>query len=159
MENVKYVLKYKKDSEKEIIVIPNKFLESLLKTTNNKQQIIDDVFKNFLLANGENEINIDIADIDMLINGKDKIFVGLSKNGNSITNSINSVKDFNQPLTDARSVLVHFTLHPNYPIMEVYEAMQSINDSVHEDADVLFGTTSDSSLDEDYIEVSLLLSM
>ena len=154
MENIQYTL-----NKKRIFIVPNKYLVDLLKTTNHKEKIIDDVFESFLSEKNENDINIDIADIDMLINGKDKIFVGLSKNENSIANSINSVKDFNQPLTDAKSVLVHFTLHPNYPIMEVYEAMQSINNSVHEDADVLFGTTSDSSLDEDYIEVSLLLSM
>jgi len=154
MENIQYTL-----NKKRIFIVPNKYLVDLLKTTNHKEKIIDDVFESFLSEKNENDINIDIADIDILINGKEKIFVGLSKNENSITNSINSVKDFNQPLTDAKSVLVHFTLHPNYPIMEVYEAMQSINDSVHKDADVLFGTTSDSSLDEDYIEVSLLLSM
>jgi len=53
-------------------------------------------------------------------------------------------------------VLVHFHMHPDFPLLEMNEAMQVIEESADEDADIIFGTTTDETLSMDYIRVTLV---
>ena len=53
-------------------------------------------------------------------------------------------------------VLVHFKTHPDYPMDEMNEALGIVHDTANEDADVIFGTTSDESLDKDCVEITIV---
>jgi len=59
-------------------------------------------------------------------------------------------------INGAMGVLVHFHMHPDFPLLEINEAMNVIDESADEDADVIFGTTTDVNLDMDYIRVTLV---
>ena len=53
-------------------------------------------------------------------------------------------------------VLVHFNMHPNFSMIEISEAMNVVRESAHEDADVIFGTSTDHTLAEDYIKITIV---
>jgi cell division protein FtsZ len=59
-------------------------------------------------------------------------------------------------INGAMGVLVHFNMHPNFSMIELSEAMEVVHESADEEAEVIFGTTSDDSLPEDYVKITLV---
>ena len=53
-------------------------------------------------------------------------------------------------------VLVHFHIHPDYPILQISEAMETIEDHAHEDANVIFGTTTNSNMSVDEVKITIV---
>jgi cell division protein FtsZ len=53
-------------------------------------------------------------------------------------------------------VLVHFDIHPDYPIMEIGEAMNIVEESADEDASVIFGTTTNENMDIDEVRITIV---
>jgi cell division protein FtsZ len=53
-------------------------------------------------------------------------------------------------------VRVHFHIHPNFPLIETSEAMIVVQESAHEDADVIFGTSTDETLPENYVKITII---
>ncbi|MCK4875918.1 MAG: cell division protein FtsZ, partial [Sulfurimonas sp.] len=62
----------------------------------------------------------------------------------------------NMSINGAMGVLVHFNMHPNFPMMETSEAMIVVQESAHEDAEVIFGTSTDDSLPENYVKITIV---
>jgi cell division protein FtsZ len=62
----------------------------------------------------------------------------------------------NISIDGAMGVLVHFDIHPDYPIMEIGEAMNIIEESADEDASVIFGTTTNESMDIDEVRITIV---
>ena len=62
----------------------------------------------------------------------------------------------NISIDGAMGVLVHFDIHPDYPIMEIGEAMSIIEESADEDAFVIFGTTTNSNMDVDEARITII---
>ena len=53
-------------------------------------------------------------------------------------------------------VLVHFHMHPDFPLTQIQNAMDIIYDSAHEEADVIFGTTTDDTIDENSVKITIV---
>jgi cell division protein FtsZ len=53
-------------------------------------------------------------------------------------------------------VLVHFHIHPNFPLTQIQAAMEIIYDSADEDADVIFGTTTNESFSENEVKITIV---
>ena len=53
-------------------------------------------------------------------------------------------------------VLVHFHMHPEFPMMEMSEAMDIVHESADSDADVIFGTTTDENMPIDAVRITLV---
>jgi cell division protein FtsZ len=62
----------------------------------------------------------------------------------------------NMSINGAMGVLVHFHMHPNFPMMATSEAMIVVQESAHEDADVIFGTSTNDTLPEDYVKITII---
>jgi len=62
----------------------------------------------------------------------------------------------NVSIDGAMGVLVHFDIHPDYPIMEIGEAMSIIEESADEDAAVIFGTTTNKSMEIDEVKITIV---
>lgn len=62
----------------------------------------------------------------------------------------------NISIDGAMGVLVHFDIHPDYPIMEIGEAMSIVEESADEDASVIFGTTTDINMDPDEVRITII---
>jgi cell division protein FtsZ len=74
----------------------------------------------------------------------------------AIKSAIESPLLDNMSINGAMGVLVHFHMHPEFPFMEITEAMEVVQESAHEDADVIFGTTTDSTIPVDFIRITLV---
>jgi cell division protein FtsZ len=92
---------------------------------------------------------------------------GLALMGTGYSSGTNAAYDaakaaIESPLLDnisidgAMGVLVHFDIHPSYPIMEISEAMNIIEDSADPDASVIFGTTTNSNLEIDEVKITII---
>ena len=162
-------LKRESDS---IIVVPNERLLSIVEKNLGMKEsfrMVDDVLaqavggiSKVILSHGDNDINLDFADVKTVMSHK-----GLALMGTGYSAGTNAAYDaakaaIESPLLDnisidgAMGVLVHFDIHPDYPIMEISEAMGIIEESADEDASVIFGTTTDPSMEIDEVKITII---
>ena len=162
-------LKRESDS---IIVVPNEKLLSIVeKNLGIKEsfRMVDDILaqavggiSKVILSHGENDINLDFADVKTVMGHR-----GLALMGAGYSVGTNAAYDaakaaIESPLLDnisidgAMGVLVHFDIHPDYPIMEIGEAMNIVEESADEDASVIFGTTTNKNMDIDEVKITIV---
>ena len=162
-------LKRESDS---IIVVPNERLLSIVeKNLGIKEsfKMVDDILaqavggiSKVILSHGDNDINLDFADVKTVMSHR-----GLALMGAGYSSGNNAAYDaakaaIESPLLDnisidgAMGVLVHFDIHPDYPIMEIGEAMNIIEESADEDASVIFGTTTNEAMDLDEVRITIV---
>jgi cell division protein FtsZ len=155
-----------------IVVIPNDKLKSAVdKNTGFKDafKVVDDVLfravngmSGVILEHGESDINVDFADMKTVMSHKGMALMGIgeSTGENSPIEALR--KAIESPLLDdvdldgAQGILIHFTFHPDYPYVEIEEAMEVIDETVDEEADVIFGTTTDENTPLDTVKVILI---
>jgi cell division protein FtsZ len=53
-------------------------------------------------------------------------------------------------------VLVHFSMNPDFPLTQVQNAMDIVYDSADEDADVIFGTTTDKDMPINMLKITIV---
>jgi cell division protein FtsZ len=162
-------LKRESDS---IVIIPNEKLLSIVeKNLGIKEsfRLVDNVLSeavagisNVILSHGPNDINLDFADVKTVMGHR-----GLALMGSGRSEGANAAYDaakaaIDSPLLDnisingAMGVLVHFHIHPDYPILQVSEAMETIEDHADEDANVIFGTTTNSNMAIDEVKITIV---
>ncbi len=162
-------LKQESDS---IIVVPNDKLLSVIDKklgVKDSFKIVDSVLAQavsgtagVILASGEDDINIDFADFKTVMSHKGMALMGMGESGGenaayeAIKSAIESPLLDNVSIDGAMGVLVHFYIHSDFPMLDISEAMNVIRESVHEDADVIFGTTTDNSLAVDYVKITVV---
>jgi len=162
-------LKRESDS---IIVVPNEKLLSIVeKNLGIKEsfRMVDDILaqavggiSKVILSHGDNDINLDFADVKTVMSHR-----GLALMGAGYAVGANAAYDaakaaIESPLLDnisidgAMGVLVHFDIHPEYPIMEIGEAMSIVEESADEDAAVIFGTTTNENMEIDEVRITIV---
>ena len=162
-------LKRESDS---IIVVPNEKLLSIVeKNLGIKEsfRMVDDILSQavggiskVILSHGDNDINLDFADVKTVMNHR-----GLALMGTGYSTGTAAAYDaakiaIESPLLDnisidgAMGVLVQFDIHPDYPLNGISEAMEIIYDSADEDADVIFGTTTNKNMDNDEVRITIV---
>ncbi len=161
----------KKESDS-IVVIPNDKLLSIVDRNmgiKDSFRLVDSVLaqavagtSGVILASGENDINLDFADLQTVMSHRGMALMGVGTHTGenaayeAIKSAIESPLLDNMSINGAMGVLVHFHMHPDFPLLEMNEAMQVVEESADEDADVILGTTTDATLDVDYIRVTLV---
>jgi len=162
-------LKRESDS---IIVVPNERLLSIVeKNLGIKEsfKMVDDILaqavggiSKVILSHGDNDINLDFADVKTVMNHR-----GLALMGTGYSSGASAAYDaakmaIESPLLDnisidgAMGVLVQFDIHPDYPLNGISEAMDIIYDSADEEADVIFGTTTNENMDLDEVRITIV---
>ena len=155
-----------------IIVVPNeKLLAVVEKNLGIKEsfKLVDDILSqavggisNVILSHGENDINLDFADVKTIMSHR-----GLALMGVGYSSGTNAAYDatkaaIESPLLDnisiegAMGVLVHFDIHPDYPILEISEAMNIVEEHAHDDANVIFGTTTNPDMDIEEVKITII---
>ncbi len=155
-----------------IVIIPNEKLLSIVeKNLGIKEsfRLVDDVLSqavsgisNVILSHGPNDINLDFADVKTVMSHR-----GLALMGSGRADGSNAAYDaakaaMESPLLDnisingAMGILVHFHIHPDYPILEISEAMETIEDHADEDANVIFGTTTNVNIPIDEVKITIV---
>ncbi len=161
----------KKESDS-IVVIPNDKLLSIVdKNLGIKEsfKLVDDILSRavggmsaVILSSGDHDINVDFADVQTIMSyqGMAILGVGEAKGEDcaieAVKNAIESPLLDNLSINGALGVLVHFNMHPNFPLTGIQNAMDIIYDCADEDADVIFGTTTDDKVSEDQLKITIV---
>lgn len=161
-----------KNESDSIVVIPNDKLLSIIDPKMGIKEsfkIVDSILaravsgtSGVILASGEDDINLDFADLQTVMSHKGLALMGVGEYQGSdaaneaIKNAIESPLLDNMSISGALGVLVHFNMHPEYPFMQISSAMDVVQKSVDESAEVIFGTTTDRDLPLDFIRITLV---
>ncbi len=161
----------KKESDS-IVVIPNDKLLSIIDRKlgfRESFKIVDSVLaqavsgtSGVILSSGDNDINLDFADLQTVMSHKGMALMGVGEHEGenaayeAIKAAIESPLLDNMSINGAMGVLVHFSMHPDFPMMELAEAMEVVHDSAHDDAEVIWGTSTDEDIAENYIKITIV---
>lgn len=161
----------KKESDS-IVVIPNDKLLSIIDRKlglKDSFKIVDGVLaqavsgtSGVILSSGENDINLDFADLQTVMSHKGMALMGVGEfEGENaayeaIKTAIESPLLDNMSINGALGVLVHFKMHPNFSMIELADAMEVVHDSAHDEAEVIWGTSTDESIAENYIKITII---
>jgi len=165
------IVELKKESDS-IVVIPNDKLLSIVdKNLGIKEsfKIVDDVLSRavsgmslVVLSSGKSDINLDFADVKTVMSHRGMALMGVGESSGEGAASEAIKSAIESPLLDSMSidgalgVLVHFHIHPDCPITEISDAMGIVYDSADEDADVIFGTTTDEQVENNKVKVTIV---
>lgn len=161
----------KKESDS-IVVIPNDKLMSIIDNKLGMKEsfkIVDSVLaqavsgtSGIIIAHGDNDINLDFADLKTVMSHRGMALMGVGEyEGDNaayeaIKAAIESPLLDNMSINGAMGVLVHFHIHPEFSFLEMGEAMSVVEESAHEDADTIWGTTTDPELPKDYVKITIV---
>ena len=62
----------------------------------------------------------------------------------------------NLSIDGAMGILVHFHIHPDYPLAEISEAMDIVEENADEDANIIFGTTTSEDIPLDEVKLTII---
>lgn len=155
-----------------IVVIPNdKLLAIVDKNLGIKDsfKIVDNVLSRavtgisgVILQHGDNDINLDFADLKTVMSHRGTALMGVGEStGNeaayqAMKSAIESPLFDNISINGAMGVLVHVSMHPDYPLVQIQQAMSIVYDSASPEADVIFGTTTDASIEQDRVVITIV---
>jgi cell division protein FtsZ len=155
-----------------IIVIPNdRLLEIIDENVGMKDafKIIDNILyqavngmSEVILNPGNSDINTDFADVKTIMQHKGMALMGIgrAKGENAAQRALEDAID--SPLLDkvslngAKGILIHFNIHPQVSLFAINDVMGSINDRMDSNAEIIFGTTSDSTLEKDEVKITIV---
>ncbi len=161
----------KKESDS-IVIIPNDKLLSIVDKDlgiKDSFKLIDDILSRavggmsaVVLSSGINDINVDFADVQTIMSHKGMAILGVGE-AEGVDSAVEAVKNaIESPLLDnlsingAMGVLVHFHMHPDFPLTQIQNAMDIIYDSADEEADVIFGTTTNEKIDNNSVKITIV---
>jgi len=117
-----------------------------------------------ILLSGENDITLDFEDLKVIMSNGGEVFGGTGKHDGkeSAIKAINvaiknSSLDYNF-MDKISGVLVHFKIHPDFPMMNLAQAMEIIHENVNYDADVIWGTTTDETVRKYNVKATVLFT-
>lgn len=161
----------KKESDS-IVVIPNDKLLSIIDRKLGLKEsfkIVDAILaqavsgtSGVILSSGDNDINLDFADLQTVMSHKGMALMGVGEHQGenaayeAIKAAIESPLLDNMSINGAMGVLVHFSMHPDFPMLELADAMEVVHESAHDDAEVIWGTSTDATLPEDYVKITIV---
>ena len=153
-----------------IIIVPNdRLLEIIDENVGMKDafKIIDNILyqavngmSEVILNPGNSDINTDFADVKTIMQHKGMALMGIgrAKGENAAHRALEDAID--SPLLDkvslngAKGILIHFNIHPQVSLFAINDVMGSINDRMDSNAEIIFGTTSDSTLEKDEVKIT-----
>lgn len=161
----------KKESDS-IVVIPNDKLLSIVDKglgIKDSFKIVDDVLSRavggmsqVVLSSGQSDINVDFADVKTVMSHRGMALMGVGESSGegaaseAVKSAIESPLLDNMSINGALGVLIHFHIPSTCPLSEISEAMGVVYDSADEDADVIFGTTTDDTMADDSVKVTIV---
>jgi cell division protein FtsZ len=155
-----------------IIVVPNdRLLEIIDENVGMKDafKIIDNILfqavngmSEVILNPGNSDINTDFADVKTIMQHRGMALMGIgkAKGENAAQRALEDAIE--SPLLDkvslngAKGILIHFNIHPQVSLFAINDVMGSINDRMDSNAEIIFGTTSDSTLEKDEVKITIV---
>lgn len=155
-----------------VVVIPNDKLLTII----NRNTGIKDSFKevdavlaravngiaNIVLTYGKDDINTDFADLKTVMSHKGLALMGVGEAQGEDAASEAVKKAIESPLFDnlsingAKGVLLYFESHPDYPLLEINQALSLVREAASDDADIIFGTQTIEDMPKDFLKVTIV---
>jgi len=161
-----------KEESDSIIVVPNERLLSIVEKNLGMREsfrLVDSVLSqavggisNVILSHGANDINLDFADVKTVMSHRGLALMGVGESqGNSAAydaakTAIESPLLDNLSIDGAMGILVHFHIHPDYPLTEIAEAMDIVEENADEEASIIFGTTTSEDIPLDEVKLTII---
>jgi len=122
-------------------------------------QAIDAITKT-IIGNENFDIILDFSDLKeiMSIAGISVVNTMEYTGESAAREAIESAIRVGQSIKGVKGALVYFEINPDYPMLELFDSIKIIEDAVNEDTNIIFSTSTDSSLDINYVKVSLILT-
>ncbi len=155
-----------------IIVVPNdRLLEIIDENVGMKDafRIIDNILyqavngmTEVILTPGNSDINTDFADVKTIMQHRGMALMGIGKaKGESaaqkaLEDAIDSPLLDKVSLSGAKGILIHFNIHPQVSLFAINDVMSSIHDTIDSNAEIIFGTTSDNTLETDEVKITIV---
>ena len=161
----------KKESDSMVVIQNDKLLTIVEKNlgTGDSIKMVDNVLSravsgmsSVVLSCNESDINTDFADVRTIMEHKGSAILSVGESVGeeaaveAITNAIESPLLDNLSINGAMGILIHFQINPNFPLLQIQAAMNIIHDNAHEDADIIFGTTSNEKLADDEVKITIV---
>jgi len=152
--------------KEQIIKIENKRLIRLVK--DNVVQSNDDTvsltilnkLKNIISNDAENNINIDYADLECVLEDSNESYIlSVSLNINELQSQWNT-----EIVSDAiehhkiKNVLLNVTLNSKMEMLQISKIMEMADILVNDDSSVIFGTTIDENIENDVMEIVAVIA-
>jgi len=115
-----------------------------------------------ILKPGTNDINADFADIKTIMQHKGMALMGIGRAKGEDATMMALEDAIKSPLLDevslkgAQGIMVHWTVNPYISFNAITEIMEEISDTIDGDADIIFGTTTDETLDSDEVKITIV---
>lgn len=155
-----------------IIVVPNdKLLEIIDESVGMKDafRIIDNILyqavngmSEVILNPGNADINMDFADVKTIMQHKGMALMGIGR-AKGEDAAVRALEDaIESPLLDkvslsgAKGILIHFNIHPQISLFAINNVMEKIHETIDSNAEIIFGTTSDKSLEKDEVKITIV---
>ena len=139
-----------------------KYIDTTVFTNEIKEKI--KVMFGGVLSSGENDINIDLDDLNVILENCNIAYVGTGESEEE-DSAIKALKlaVYNASLDvstihNTTGVLIHFEIHPDFSILEISHAIEVVYENVHSEADIIWGTTTDELISEQYVKASILFT-
>ena len=161
-----------KEISDSIIVIHNERILSIAEKNLGVKEsfkLVDDILaqavagiSNVIISHSASDINLDFADVRTVMSHRGLALMGVGHASgqnaayDAATEAISSPLLGDISINGAQGVLVHFKIHPDYPLFQISEAMSTIEEYADEDASVIFGTTTDESMGEDEVGITIV---
>ncbi len=168
-KNAEHGIKELSKSCDSVIIIPNqKLLETLPANTSllDAFSFSDDILRQAVqgisdLVNQSGQINVDFADVKTIMSNKGVAIMGTGDATGDDRSKIAAQKAIYSPLLDninltgASDILVNISANDSLSLREVEEAIDVIRVATNSDAELIFGTVIDNSLDN-FIRVTVI---
>ena len=115
-----------------------------------------------ILKPGSRDINVDFADVRTIMQHRGMALMGIGKGKGEDAVRDAFEKAIKSPLLDeislssAKGIILHWTIHPKITLKSITDIMEHINDSIDSNADNIFGTTTDETLGEDEVKLTIV---
>lgn len=155
-----------------IIVIPNdRLLDIVDKNIGMKDafKIVDNVLyqavngvSEVILNPGNSDINTDFADVKTIMQHKGMALMGIGRAKGedaaqrALEDAIESPLLDKMSLSGAKGILIHFNINPNVSMFAISDIMTRIHDTIDGNAEIIFGTTTNSELDTDEVKITIV---
>ena len=162
----------KKVSDSLIVIANDKLREAVDETIGIKNafkvtdnilyQAVNGMSQVILNPGSGNDINADFADVKTIMKHKGIALMGIGKakgdeaTSRALDNAINSPLLEKVPLDGAKGILIHFTISQEISLFAIEDVMNNINQRVDINAQIIFGTTTDTDFERDEVKITII---
>ena len=155
-----------------IIIIPNDRLRNIVDDNVGMKdafKIVDDILyqavngmSEVILKQGSGDVNVDFADVKTIMQHRGMAIMGIGKATGDDSAMMALEKAIKSPLLDeislsgAKGIMIHWTINPNVSMFAIGNVMETIEEALHGNPDIIFGTTTNEDLALDEIKITIV---